>query len=195
MGVQSYYRVNRIYFVLLLICLGVLLIPLAHAQSNSTALHVDLDGQQQTSPDGFSNQIQWVFTVNNAGDQACTNLAITNDIDPRLDVLQVSANLGEPSVSIDGDYVLLTLPSLAPGELMTVNVLTQSQVTNTILSNSVEVQSSCGATSDTAQITLLTVNVLPATGQPPWWRSMLQLVMAVGGFAIIWHGITGLQRD
>ncbi|MCC6616139.1 MAG: DUF11 domain-containing protein [Anaerolineae bacterium] len=128
---------------------------------------------------GLQNeQIEWIFTVSNAGNAAGQNVQVTDSIRPelRIDRLNVDPPL---TGSVNGQVITVTIPTLAPGQTVTFSVVT------TVIRGGGEMDNTACLTADNFGNTLCStssvVTELPATGQSPWWRDwLIGLLLSVG---------------
>lgn len=128
-------------------------------------------------------QLEWVVTVRNIGSTTGTNIIVTDTLNPGLRVDSVDAP--GSTVSINGQVVTVTIPSLAPGDGVQFSIFTTVIGGVTIVENTACVTGSQGEVCATA----LPVTRLPQTGEIPLWRTVLiaivgLMVLAGIGFTI-----------
>ena len=107
----------------------------------------------------------WQITLTNTGDQAATNVVITDTLNSYFRINNVETSKGTASVS--GQTVTFTIGTVNPGESVTLRIyVTITGVPpNGILSNTAYLTSDQG--SGTVTATVRAVTGLPNTGYPP----------------------------
>ncbi len=65
-------------------------------------------------------EVVWTITVSNPGTIPYTNLVISDDVPPQFQVIQATSTLG--SVSVSGQQVTLTVPTLNPAQSVQVTI-------------------------------------------------------------------------
>ena len=109
--------------------------------------------------------LTWTITVTNNGSGTATNVVVSDTLQSELSVNGADIDTG--SVSISGQTVTFTIPSLAPGASV------QMRVYTTVLSSPLSGQFlntasvTDGAVSQSASATVGGVGALPSTGYPP----------------------------
>lgn len=138
-------------------------------------------------------RVTWTITVTNPNNAGVSNVSVTDNMPPQLEILSASASIG--TVTVNGQNITFNIDPLPANTTATITVNTRLRadvegavtVTNTALLYN----------GKTADATLVTVRELPATGESPWWHLPLMLTLsAVLGLG----GIVGLawrvyQRD
>ncbi|MEO0595854.1 MAG: SdrD B-like domain-containing protein, partial [Chloroflexota bacterium] len=119
--------------------------------------------------------VTWTITISNpANGVPQNNLTVTDSVPPQLTIISASAQSG--TVTITGQDVSWSIPTLAPGESLTMSVVTNIRdditldvpiVTNTAILDGTPISSAA---------TVLTVTELPNTGETPWWRTALTVL-------------------
>ncbi len=132
--------------------------------------------------------LTWVITLTNVTSQTFNNLTITDAISPDLRVVNATTASGTASVS--GQNVTFTIPSLAPGQTIQMQILTTvaSSPASGVFVNDATVTTT-GITR-TAHAEVLAATGLPATGYPPvenetWPDWSLLLGLAAAGFIVL----------
>jgi uncharacterized repeat protein (TIGR01451 family) len=116
--------------------------------------------------------LTWTITITNTSTSPANNISINNLIPPGLQIIGTSANVG--FITINGQIVLFTLPTLGPGQTVTFTVSTLvSDDPNTLIFNYLATLS--GPVDLTAFATALIAASLPQTGETPLWASLLHI--------------------
>jgi uncharacterized repeat protein (TIGR01451 family)/LPXTG-motif cell wall-anchored protein len=122
----------------------------------------------------------WTITISNPGTVAVTNVALTDSVPDVVAIESVNATAG--SISFNGQVVTFTLASLAPGQTVTITIVTrvrENAALPFVAVNTAQLTSSGGSTS--ASATLTGVSELPATGETPdffvRWGGVIVLAM------------------
>ena len=129
-----------------------------------------------------SAQVQWVIVVTNNGGTIGSNVAIVDDVSPDLQVDNVTTTSG--SISVSGQTVTVTIPSLPVGSSVTITITTTVLNGSGVSPNAVYILGSDVSTTGYA------IGSLPATGQSPLPRTLL---IVAGLFLLFGTGIL-LQR-
>ena len=111
------------------------------------------------APGGGS--VEWIITVVNNGGLAGTNLIITHTLGDNLRIDRIE---GASAVSIDGQLVTITLPALAPGQVIQLNIFT------TLLAEILAISTACVIADNLAVETCTSasaIRALPNTGETP----------------------------
>jgi hypothetical protein len=126
-------------------------------------------------------QLEWIVTVFNNGTGAGTNVVVSDTLGDELRIDRVESPTG--TTSINGQTVTVTIPTLAPGQMVQFSIFT------TVLVGG-RVDNTACVTGDNFDgevcATALPVSALPSTGQTPLWALTLRsaaLVIGVGSLA------------
>jgi uncharacterized repeat protein (TIGR01451 family) len=131
--------------------------------------------------------VTWTITVFNPGNAPATNITVTDPLPAEVEIISVNATSG--TVSHSGQTVNFTLPVLAGGQQATITI--NSRVRSTvavpfILTNVATLTNAENTTPRTGEATVLSVGHLPKTGETPWWRMpVLVLVSAIGAWGLL----------
>ncbi len=132
--------------------------------------------------------LEWIFTVRNNGTLTATNVVISDTLHPGLRIDSIDLAVGSSNIS--GQTVTVTIPSLAPGQSVVFNVFT------TVLNGNAIVENVACMTADSVNercVTGFIVTELPQTGETPWWRDDVLLllgiitVVSIGGASLMLH--------
>lgn len=126
-------------------------------------------------------QVTWVTTVSNDGGAAGNNIVLVDVLRPELRIDSATTDRG--TVNINGQTVTVVIPTLAPGERVEFRIVTTilSSPVSGILENTVSIAGS--GVSASANVPVVRVTSLPATGQTPWWR--MWVLGAVAGLTVL----------
>jgi hypothetical protein len=105
-----------------------------------------------------------------------TTVSITDPVPPELTITDTQSSSGD--LEINGQQVTLTQGSLAPGETITITITTdvgEDVAVPFAINNPASLTCDC-TESRNAVATIVSVLELPATGESPWWRTMIWLV-------------------
>lgn len=132
--------------------------------------------------------VNWIITVFNPTDRSVNNVRITDNVPTGLEILDASATAG--TVTWTAQTVTFTIASLGPGQSVTITVRTR------VLSNApFEMNNSAELSSDDwengllASARLVLAGQQPETGETPWWRWPLILVVLGASAAAISVGL------
>lgn len=138
-----------------------------------------------------NNQIEWIITVGNVGDDIARNVVITDNLPHSLQVDHIQINTG--TANINNQTVTVVLPHLEPQEIVQFSLFTSHRIDeNTV--NTV-----CVTADGVAALTCvpaMAVKTLPDTGESPFWRNqMVQLGLLTISFSllIVGMGLFGWQ--
>jgi len=123
--------------------------------------------------------VVWTIEAVNDTDQTVTNVSITDDVPASLSIIDGSSSSGE--FTIDGQTVVVKQDSFAPGETITITLTTEISPDVAIpfaINNPAVLRCDC-ANESNAIATVISVLELPATGETPWWRLPLMLIILV----------------
>lgn len=129
-------------------------------------------------------QLEWIVTVTNNGTATGTNIQITDIVDSRLSVNSIDTPVGQAVVA--GQTVVVTLPTLAPGQTVQFSIFT------TVLRGVSVSNSACLIADNTAErcSTGFAIQQLPATGETPFWRTplLIALLLLLVGMHVLKKG-------
>lgn len=126
----------------------------------------------------LGEKLRWDVTVSNRGSVAGSNVIVSDTLRPELQIDNVTTSKG--TVDITGQTVTVTIPTLASGEQVNIAIFTTS-LDGAIVSNTACVNAD--NQSDAECMSALPIQSLPNTGQTPWWRTILLLIVGVGTIA------------
>ena len=131
------------------------------------------------------NQIEWIITVGNVGDEIARNVVITDNLPYSLQVDHIQINTG--TANINNQTVTVVLPLLAPDEVVQFSLFTTQLIDETA------VNSVCITADNVPDLTCIpgmAVQTLPDTGETPFWRNqMLQLGLLTISFSLLMLGM------
>ena len=128
--------------------------------------------------------VVWTITAVNDTDQTVNNVSITDNVPAQLSILNGSSSSGD--FTIDGQTVTVKQESFAPGETITITLTTEINSDVAVpfaINNPAVLRCDCSDESN-AIATIISVLQLPATGETPWWRLPLLLLILVGGMSV-----------
>jgi uncharacterized repeat protein (TIGR01451 family) len=169
-----------IAFILLLITGSI------RAQEAMPQLTINMLGFQRDN-----NQIEWIVTIGNVGDEAARNVVITDNLPHSLQVDNVQINTG--TANINNQTVTVVLPLLEPEDVV------QFSIFSTRLNTVNAVNTICISAENVVQMTCIpamAVQTLPDTGEVPYWRSPmlhLSLLTISVSMLILGMGLFGWQ--
>lgn len=119
-------------------------------------------------------QLEWIVTVSNVGNEAGTNVTITDTL---IDALQIdSVNAPNGNVNIDGQTVTVVYPTLGVGESVQFSIFT------TVLEGVTLDNEACVSADNQATVECAfgqAVSQLPSTGETPAWRNYLWILVLI----------------
>ncbi len=131
-------------------------------------------------------RITWTTTVTNNGGTTGTNVIVVDEVRSGLRIEDTNTDRG--TISISGQTVTVTIPTLAAGESIRFRIITTVVVTplDGIITNTVTIPGT--NKSATATLNVATIFRLPSTGETPLWRSYavtIAMIIAVGMVALM----------
>lgn len=125
------------------------------------------------------DMVMFLFTLTNTGGAALSNVSGSSPFDNNFTV--IGAQSASAGVSVSGQVVNFSMPSLAPGQSIQVSVRAQirDSVTAPLVANTACAQGD-GVSQVCATAQVLGVVSLPATGETPWWRGLALRLMGMG---------------
>jgi uncharacterized repeat protein (TIGR01451 family) len=126
--------------------------------------------------------------VTNPGTIPATNIIITDNMSAELQILSTSS--AAANVTVNGQVVTITLAKLDPGRSATITITTRVRP-NVKMPFAIINQATYSNAEDLnvrlAQAILTSVTKLPDTGETPWWRIPLLIIIlfAIGGIVLI----------
>lgn len=185
MSPGKFRRYAPILFPLLIMLLVFGLVsPVSAAENLAFQLEGWLVGGRMGLP---GEQVVWVITLLNTGIAPETNILILDSVAPELRIDDVTASVGQ--VSVTGQTVAIALAELRPGDsqqvMLTTTILASPE--EGVLENAAEIEGRGLSAATSVQVAR--VLALPATGQTPWWRFWLLLI---AGIALVIATVTGL---
>lgn len=137
----------------------------------------DSDVSKQVRPfiAGAGDQVTWSITLTNPGTTPQAPVGFDDSIPSNLIILSANAPIG--TVTINGQVVEYRLDSLAPGQSVTVEIVTRIDPgipVPFIIENSLNQNISA---------TVINVSQLPNTGETPYWRNSI-----IFGFVLVIMG-------
>ncbi|PJF41034.1 MAG: DUF11 domain-containing protein [Chloroflexi bacterium] len=138
--------------------------------------------------------VTFAFTVSNPNPFDVTNIIATDNVPASLQVLNASAPSG--NVTVNGQTVTFTQASLASGASVTITVNTR--VSDDIEPPFILINEVCGNYEGAAEVcataTVTSVSALPATGETPFWRTPLLIVLVITAGIILVSTATFIAR-
>ncbi|MBL8162683.1 MAG: DUF11 domain-containing protein [Anaerolineae bacterium] len=133
--------------------------------------------------------VTWTITVTNPSSVPATNVVVTDNMPPEVEILSVDP----ASASFSGQNVSLTIPTLNPGASVTLTIRTRVRANASVPFIITNVASLNNGKS--ASATVSSVRRLPSTGETPYWRDPLLTLLAAGfGLALLRLRKRGLVR-
>lgn len=120
-------------------------------------------------------RLEWVVTVSNVGGVAGTDVVITDTLIDALRVVRVDSTEG--TVNIDGQQVSVSYATLAPGQTVQFTIITDVLSGGEITNEACLTAANFGGERCTSA---LTASNLPETGESPWWRDWVLVLLASG---------------
>ena len=131
----------------------------------------------------LGDTVTWTIILSNPGDQPMTDVNVTDTIPNGLEIVSVSASAG--SVSSSGQQVTFTIGTLEVGQTITISVVTRVVNVSTLIFENLAVLDDPNLT---ARARLLIASELVRTGETPWWREpvimLLRLALEVSQTAL-----------
>ncbi len=129
--------------------------------------------------------VTWTITVTNPNSFPLTNVVVTDTMPSEVEITSVSASSG--NVSSSGQTVTFNQGTMAPGETVTINVVTRVRP-----NVSVPFTISNGATLTATDLSplfasadLISAGELPGTGESPWSRWRIPIFALAGGVIVL----------
>lgn len=135
-----------------------------------------------------NEQLEWMITVSNNGTANGQNIVISDTLRPELRIDNVTTSQG--TVSINGQDVTVTIPTLAPNASVQISIFTTVIAGGAVLDNV-----ACLSADNSAEIcaTGQAISTLPATGETPLETLLFQLVagmlLVLGGLVLVFKSI------
>lgn len=117
-------------------------------------------------------RLEWIVTVTNRGGVTGQNIVISDDIPSSLQIGEVITPVG--TVTINGQNVTVTIPTLAPNESVQFSIFT------TVLQGASVDNTVCITATNLSQARCAlgrSVSALPSTGERPWWSRLLSIAL------------------
>ena len=128
--------------------------------------------------------VVFTVTVTNPNGGPLANVVIVDPIPAEFEILSTNIVSGNGAISVAGQDVTYTIPTLAAGETQTITVT--AQVRDQVTAPFVLVNTACIGTDNCASATVVSVEELPRTGETPWWRTpVLAVVLLVIGGVVV----------
>ncbi len=126
---------------------------------------------------GTGENVTFTITISNNSDQPIAAIGLTDDVPAEFEILSASASFGSPTVS--GQTVSLAPFFLGQGQSVTLTI--ETRIRDSVQAPFVLLNIACTTdVADTlcANTRVLSVSVLPQTGQSPWsaWRPIIFLL-------------------
>lgn len=137
---------------------------------------------------GTGENVTFTITISNNSDQPIAAIGLTDDVPAEFEILSASASFGSPTVS--GQTVSLAPFFLGQGQSVTLTI--ETRIRDSVQAPFVLFNIACTTdVADTlcANTRVLSVSVLPQTGQSPWsvWRPIIFLLAGLfTAFAAGW---------
>ncbi len=186
------------HILILIISLLLVAIHPAAAQDVGFVPQLTKLGFVEIAEDGRTEQLVWFITVHNMGDVAGTNLVVTDTVRDELRIDSVDVPEGS-SYSIDRQTVQVTIPTLAAGDMVIIEIRTTviRRAANNHLDN-IACLIADGLVSERCTIAP-TIRAMPATGESSRSRSLPLVMFAlfiVGSILATWGvGLVIRRRD
>jgi uncharacterized repeat protein (TIGR01451 family) len=134
--------------------------------------------------------VTWTITVTNPSSVPATNVVVTDNMPPEVEILSVDP----ASATFSGQNVSLIIPTLNSGDSVTLTIRTRVRANASvpfIITNVASLNNG-----KTASATVSSVRRLPSTGETPYWRDPLLALLAAGfGLALLRLRKRELPRD
>ncbi|MBI5929586.1 MAG: DUF11 domain-containing protein [Chloroflexi bacterium] len=123
-------------------------------------------------------EIIWTIQVINPTNRVASNVQVVDVIPAQFEILEASSTQG--TISRQGQQVTLRLAVLAPVDALTITIQTRlnTEVENPVIPNRACLTTREFPTQRCAEISLLRVRTLPATGQSYWGQWRLPILVA-----------------
>lgn len=154
-------------------------------------LRISKSGALEPGSGGLAGDtITWTIVVTNLGN-VNEEVALTDQIDPRLTITAASASLG--TVTINGQTITVNYFPLPPNDSLTVTITSalRERLETGIISNLAVLRSGRSAQADVRL--LPPVTQLPATGESPALRSALLRIAAIMASAVVLLGVLSMR--
>ncbi len=129
------------------------------------------------------DEVTFSIIIHNPNAFAVADLTAQNDVPPSLEILDASSDSG--IVSVDGQIVSFAQDVMTPNESTTLTV--QTRIRDSIAPPFILINQVCGQYANTSQTcvqaSVLSVSALPNTGETPYWRTPLLLMLTT--FAVV----------
>ena len=127
-------------------------------------------------------EIVWTIQVINPTNRVASNIQVVDVIPAEFEILAASSTQG--TISRQGQQITLRLAVLEPVDALTITIRTRlnSEVENPVIPNRACLTTREFPTQRCAEINLLRVQTLPATGESYWgqWRMTLFIATLIG---------------
>jgi uncharacterized repeat protein (TIGR01451 family) len=119
--------------------------------------------------------VTWTVTITNPNATALTDVVVDDTLPEALEIVSATATTG--TVTVNGQVVTLRVPSLAPGEAVTLTIVTR--VRANAAGFAIQNEAVLRNLNSRANAQIALVRGLPATGETPWWRAAA--LLGIGG--------------
>jgi predicted outer membrane repeat protein len=123
----------------------------------------------------LGEKLRWDVTVTNRGSVAGSNVVVSDTLRPELQIDDVTTSKG--TIDVTGQTVTVNIPTLAAGEQVNIAIFTTS-LDGTIVLNTACVNADNQLNEQC--VSALPIQSLPNTGQTPWWRTWLLMIIGFG---------------
>ena len=117
--------------------------------------------------------VTWTIRVRHTSGDAIPSVTVTDTLQGGLEIVGTSSTAG--NVSVSGQTVTVTISPLEPGQTVTITIQTRIGDSDTLIFDNTAF---ADGLSDTARLVI--AGELVRTGETPWWRTPLIIVMGMG---------------
>lgn len=117
--------------------------------------------------------VTWTIRVSHRSGDAIPSVTVTDTLQDGLEIVGTSSTAG--NVSVSGQRVTVTISPLNPGQTVTITIQTRIGNSDTLIFDNTAF---ADGLSDTARLVI--AGELVRTGETPWWRTPLIIMMGLG---------------
>lgn len=127
------------------------------------------------------DEVVWTITISNPAAIPLTNIVVQDSLASALELLSATASAG--TVTTSGQNITYTQASLAPGASATITIRARVRANAAVpfvITNAASMDFDGSPTLRVSSASIASVRSLPTTGETPWWRLPLLLLLAAG---------------